>query len=660
MRFIGNAFGVRTLSVLILVLMVSPLSAQSEEGSSDLDQAFELKIKARSTKDLDSVVKLCESAIQKGLDKEGTVQAKQLAAACLFEHAEQLTQRIDPRNGRNRDGRWRILRTQALSRLRKATKYEPELIDAYLMMTRLNTLPGGDRDDAIKSIDQAIDLADTNRQQKSQALFLRATLREKEAEQLEDLDEAIEVNPKNIDAVRVRALYHLRRRDPQKAIDDLQVWLGSEKTNAKKHVAVVRELMMMGENFDENIQDEAMDIINKAIEIDSEDPEPLCVRAQLKTIKEDIEDAIDDTSLALKVDPRNLQALMIRASLYSGEEKLDEAMDDVTEALKIRTTEGGLRLRGIIQIQKGEFKKAIQDFQILALEDPSDQFYQRQLGMLYNADDEPTKAIRIFNRLLKENADQSWEGQPAPQQLTLMRRRMSALRGRGDARLSKAQHEGAIKDYEQVLELADLIRSAETEQGLETSEADDGVLNNLAWVLATTPEDDLRDGERAIELATKAAEMSNFEKPHILSTLASGYAETGDFDKAIEWIDKAIEVNQSKAEKSTDKTETDEQQESLEDELESYKQKKPWRESQDVEKEKEAKAKKAKAKQDDAKEDDDSADKKEGKDEEEGDKEDKDNDDEKENDGGEDNDAKEDDDEKEENEKESSGSGSEK
>jgi tetratricopeptide (TPR) repeat protein len=92
-------------------------------------------------------------------------------------------------------------------------------------------------------------------------------------------------------------------------------------------------------------------------------------------------------------------------------------------------------------------------------------------------------------------------------------------------------------------------------------------------VLATSPDDKLRDGKRAIELATKACEVTKYEKPHILSTLAAAYAETGDFETAKKWSRKAVELG------IQDK-EVDEQ---LKQELESYEQKKPWRERQTVE-----------------------------------------------------------------------------
>lgn len=57
--------------------------------------------------------------------------------------------------------------------------------------------------------------------------------------------------------------------------------------------------------------------------------------------------------------------------------------------------------------------------------------------------------------------------------------------------------------------------------------------NNLAWILATCPDDSVRDGPRAIKVATEANSLLKWPKASIAITLAAAYAEAGDFRAAI-------------------------------------------------------------------------------------------------------------------------------
>lgn len=67
-------------------------------------------------------------------------------------------------------------------------------------------------------------------------------------------------------------------------------------------------------------------------------------------------------------------------------------------------------------------------------------------------------------------------------------------------------------------------------------------LNNLAWILATTETDRLRDGAEAVRLAERACQLTHYRTPIMLGTLAAAYAEAGRFPEAIEAGEKARQL----------------------------------------------------------------------------------------------------------------------
>jgi hypothetical protein len=81
-------------------------------------------------------------------------------------------------------------------------------------------------------------------------------------------------------------------------------------------------------------------------------------------------------------------------------------------------------------------------------------------------------------------------------------------------------------------------------QGLQYAAQDPGLNRRLAWLLATCPADEVRDGEEALRLAQAAREAhpSPSSDPHILDTLAAAYAESGDCIKAGEIAEQAIQA----------------------------------------------------------------------------------------------------------------------
>jgi protein O-mannosyl-transferase len=64
-------------------------------------------------------------------------------------------------------------------------------------------------------------------------------------------------------------------------------------------------------------------------------------------------------------------------------------------------------------------------------------------------------------------------------------------------------------------------------------------MNNFAWLLATCPDANIRDGARAVQLAERACELTGYQMTVYIGTLAAAYAEAGRFDDAIAAAQKA-------------------------------------------------------------------------------------------------------------------------
>jgi tetratricopeptide (TPR) repeat protein len=130
----------------------------------------------------------------------------------------------------------------------------------------------------------------------------------------------------------------------------------------------------------------------------------------------------------------------------------------------------------------------------------------------------------------------------------------------GTALFQKGDLDGAIAEWRTTLSIHPYDAGAHTglgnalaQKGLLREAADhyekalqsepDSILplNNLAWVMSTGPDDSLRNNEIAIQLATKANQLSKESNPVFIRTLAAAYAEAGQFDKAIETARRALE-----------------------------------------------------------------------------------------------------------------------
>ncbi len=67
-------------------------------------------------------------------------------------------------------------------------------------------------------------------------------------------------------------------------------------------------------------------------------------------------------------------------------------------------------------------------------------------------------------------------------------------------------------------------------------------LNDLAWLLATSPDATVRDGAEAVKLAARACELTHNERPLLVGTLAAACAEAARWDEAVAAAQKAHDL----------------------------------------------------------------------------------------------------------------------
>src|ERR1051326_3373386 len=198
---------------------------------------------------------------------------------------------------------------------------------------------------------------------------------------------------------------------------------------------------------------------------------------------------------------------------------------------------------GCILAGQNKLDEAIPHFAASLQENPNNAQAHCNLG----------KALTLQGRLSEAENQLRTAIQLKPQEPEFHRSLASALAGEGksDEALGHLRQAADLdSNVATRLELAGFLHQlgkdrdavAEYHRALAAQSDSFEALNNLAWILATSSDESVRNGTEAIELAQKACQQTQNKNPMPMGTLAAAFAEAGRFPDAIATAEKAANL----------------------------------------------------------------------------------------------------------------------
>lgn len=358
---------------------------------------------------------------------------------------------------------------------------------------------------------------------------------------IDDCEELLRRDPQSGASYAMRAECYLDMQEFEKALDDAchAIRLGSR--HAQIYAARGRAAIGVGK-----LNDAAADF-SRAIELDQNNVQYAKWAAAAWNEVGATEQALAAAEHVCQLDPTQEPFLcQIRAQYHNRAGERDEARAEATNSIELAPGElRGYVCRAEILCSQGDYESALQDCQrIFDLSPPSSLPYQIR-GHVYLGLGQHESAIADLTEALRLE----------PKSFTAYTYRARAYAATGKyreaiedclsfRRLSHQRTESMAllmaNCYLETHELTKALSACNEAVRLNTDSAE--ALNARAWILATSDDDELRNGAAALEGAKRACELTSGGKWECLDTLAAAHAECGDFAAAVEAQQRSIDL----------------------------------------------------------------------------------------------------------------------
>ena len=222
--------------------------------------------------------------------------------------------------------------------------------------------------------------------------------------------------------------------------------------------------------------------------------------------------ALDDFQAAVRLDAGKWKALHNRGVSLALHGQFDAALGDFAKVIELKPDNVNTWFnRGEVQARLDRLAEAKADYSHALKLKPDDIDAVLGRGAVEQRSQNSRAALADFNQALKLQPNHS-----------------VALCARGDAHVSLGQWQAAADDYRRAIKLSPKLGAA---------------YRGAAWLMATCPEEPLRNEQLALESARKALELSGSDNIANLDTLAAAEANAGQYEAARATLAKAIELS---------------------------------------------------------------------------------------------------------------------